>query len=129
MPLLADVLLLLLPDRRLGFFCRSILGGTFGRLAGGPSVPFRGGEILFGGCDCERLPLELVPFWSVSDPLLLVFGVLLGTFPLAVKPVLPGGGGRDISSADSAGGLAYMSMVLDFGVRTEVAKPYLLSLP
>ena len=47
--LLPELLLLLLPDLRLGFFCLSILGGTFGKL-GGASEPFvRGGEIRFGG--------------------------------------------------------------------------------
>ncbi len=77
------------------------------------------------------LLLELL-FWRLAGPplLLLVFGVL-GTIPfvMGAKPVLPGGGGRGISSIDSPGGLAYMSMLFDLLFRTEVEKPYLLSPP
>ena len=47
----------------------------------------------------------------------------------AARPVLPGGGGMGRSSADSAGGLEYMSMLLDLLLRTEVENPYLLSPP
>ncbi len=75
------------------------------------------------------LLLEL-PFWRLAGPTLLLLGVL-GTIPLVIgaKPVLPGGGGRGISSIDSPGGLAYMSILFDLLFRTEVEKPYLLSPP
>jgi hypothetical protein len=77
------------------------------------------------------LLLELL-FWRLAGAplLLLVFGVL-GTIPFVMGaiPVLPGGGGRGMSSIDSPGGLAYMSMLFDLLFRTEVEKPYLLSPP
>ncbi len=60
-----------------------------------------------------------------------MFGVPF-KFPFVLaeaKPVLPGGGGKGISSAASRGGLEYMSMLLDLLLRTEVEKPYLLSPP
>ena len=50
--------------------------------------------------------------------------------PFVVKPVFPGGGGNGSSSRDSAGGpAAYMSMLFDLLLRTEVENPYLMSLP
>ena len=52
-PLLPEPPLLLLPERRLGFFCRSIFGGTFGRLTGASEPLDRGGEIRFGGWDWD----------------------------------------------------------------------------
>ena len=67
------------------------------------------------------------------DPLLLVLAVpfpfVLVTAAAGAMPIFPGGGGIGKSSADSAGGLEYMSMLLDLLLRTDVEKPYLLSPP